>query len=129
MGYGVSGGVFQTRYVEDVVEDLIDQKTGKVIPQNFKIQIPKISALDFDWSTIIKDDQQVQTVGTHWPLSRALTKEMRTGMERTGLCMGCHREMTNEALWSKVAQPGQLTDEAHIELMNKMFKAYAEKKK
>ena len=126
MGYGISGGVFQTRYVEDIVEDLIDQKTGKVIPSNYKIQIPKIEALDFDWSTIIKDDQQVQTVGTHWPLSRALTKEMRMGMERTGLCMGCHREMGNAKLWSKVAQPGQLTDEQHIELMNKAFKAYAE---
>ncbi|MEA3278958.1 MAG: hypothetical protein U9Q81_27430 [Pseudomonadota bacterium] len=65
-------------------------------------------------------------VGTHWPLSRSLTKEMRTAMERTGLCMGCHREMTNEELWSKVATEGQLSDEQHIELMNQMFKAYAD---
>ena len=125
MGYGISGGVFQTRYPEDIVEDLIDQKTGQVIPGTFKVQIPKIEALDFDWSTIIKDGQQVQTVGTHWPLSRALPKEMRDAMDRTGLCMGCHREMTNEELWGKVAAPGQLNDEQHIELMNKLFKAYA----
>ena len=129
MGYGISGGVFQTRYPEDIVEDLIDQKNGQVIPGQYKIQIPKIADLDYDWSTIIKDDQQVQTVGTHWPLSRALTKEMRTGMERTGLCMGCHREMSNAELWAKVAQPGQLNDAQHIELMNKMFKAYAESQK
>ena len=126
LGYGISGGVFQTRYPEDIVEDLIDQKNGQVIPGQYQIQIPKIADLDYDWSTIIKDDQQVQTVGTHWPLSRALTKEMRMGMERTGLCMGCHREMTNAELWSKVAEPGQLNDEQHIELMNKMFKAYAD---
>jgi hypothetical protein len=125
MGYGISGGVFQTRYVEDIVEDLIDQKTGKVIPKNHQIQIPKIEALDFDWSTIIKDDQQVQTVGTHWPLSRALPKEMRDAMDRTGLCMGCHREMSNAELWAKVAEPGRLTDEQHIELMNKMLQAYS----
>ncbi|KAG1661923.1 DnaJ subfamily C member 3 [Nymphon striatum] len=108
LGYGIAGGVFQTRYVEDVVEDLIDQKSGKPIPKpgNYKIQIPKIADLDFDWSTIIKDGQQVQTVGTHWPLSRSLPKEMRDGMERTGLCMGCHREMSNEELWGKVATPG-----------------------
>ena len=124
-GYGIAGGVFQNRYVEDVVEDLIDQKTGKVIPTNYKIQIPKIKALDFDWSTIIKDGQQVQTVGTHWPLSKALPKEMRDAMNRTGLCMGCHREMTNAELWDKVSTQGSLNDEQHIELMNKLLKAFA----
>ncbi len=128
IGYGIAGGVFQTRYVEDIVEDLIDQKTGRPIPKegNYKIQVPKIADLDFDWSTIIKDGEQVQTVGTHWPLSRALPKEMREAMERTGLCMGCHKEMSNDALWSKVANPGQLNNEQHLELMNKALKAYAE---
>ena len=129
MGYGISGGVFQTRYPVDIVEDLIDQKTGQVIPGRHVIQIPKIADLDYDWSTIIKDDQQVQTVGTHWPLSRALPKEMRDGMERTGLCLGCHREMSNEELWSKVAQPGTLTDNEHIEMLNKLLKTYAASKK
>ena len=129
LGYGISGGVFQTRYVEDIVEDLIDQKTGKVIPGRYQIQIPKIEAMDFDWSTIVKDGQQVQTVGTHWPLSKALTPEMRAAMERTGLCMGCHREMSNDLLWAKVAKDGQLNDAQHIELMNQMFKAYAESMK
>ncbi len=128
MGYGISGGVFQTRYPVDIVEDLIDQRNGKVIPRNYQIQIPKIEALDFDWSTIIVDDQQVQTVGTHWPLSRALTKDMRDAMDRTGLCMGCHREMTNAELWAKVSEEGRLNDEQHIELMNKMLKAYSERK-
>ena len=130
MGYGISGGVFQTRYTENVIEDLIDQKTGKPIPRRYKVQIPKIEGMDFDWSTIVnKKGEQVQTVGTHWPLSRALTKKMRDGMQRTGLCMGCHREMTNEQLWGKVATKGTLTDEQHIELMNNMLKAYAGKKK
>ena len=124
-GYGISGGVFMTRSTEDIVEDLIDQKTGKVIPKNYKIQIPKISKLDIDLSAIIKDGQQVQTVGTHWPLSRALTGEMRKAMNRTGLCMGCHREMTNDQLWKKVATKGQLNDEQHIELMNKLLRTYA----
>lgn len=128
MGYGISGGVFQTRYPVDIVEDLIDQKTGQVIPGRHKIQIPKIADLDYDWSTIIKDGQQVQTVGTHWPLSRALPKEMRDGMERTGLCLGCHREMTNAELWNKVSTPGTLTDAQHIEMLNKLLKDYAASK-
>ncbi len=127
-GYGISGGVFMLRNTEDIIVDLIDQKNGKVIPRNTQIQIPKIGALDFDWSTIIKDGQQVQTVGTHWPLSRALPKEMREAMDRTGLCMGCHRETNNAKLWAKVNTKGSLTDKQHIELMNKMLKAYSKTK-
>ena len=128
LGYGIAGGVFQTKYPTDIVEDLIDQKTGKVIPKRHQIQVAAIPKLDFDWSTIVKDGQQVQTVGTHWPLSRALPKEVRDGMERTGLCLGCHREMTNTELWEKVAQPGTLTDDEHIEMLNKLLKHYAETK-
>ena len=129
LGYGISGGVFQTRYPVDIVADLIDQKTGQVIPGRHQIQVPKIADLDYDWSTIIKDGQQTQTVGTHWPLSRSLPKEMRDGMERTGLCLGCHREMTNAELWEKVSTPGTLNDQEHIEMLNRLLKSYAETKK
>jgi hypothetical protein len=131
MGYGIGGGLFMTRNAEDVIEDLIDQKTGKPIPSRYKIQISKIDGLNIDLSTIIdKDGNQVQTVGTHWPLSRALPKEKRDAMLRTGLCMGCHREMNQEKLWASVATPGALNDQQHIELMNKMFQAYvAEQRK
>ncbi|MFV2061528.1 MAG: cytochrome C, partial [Gammaproteobacteria bacterium] len=129
MGYGISGGVFMARTTENVIEDLMDQKTGKPIPKQYKIQISKIDGMDFDWSTIINQKgEQVQTVGTHWPLSRALPKKMRVAMERTGLCMGCHFEMGNDKLWEKVSTEGQITDKQHIELMNKMLKAYAESK-
>ena len=130
LGYGISGGVFQTRYTENVVEDLIDQKTGKPIPTRYQIQIPAIPGMDFDWSTIVNEKgEQVQTVGTHWPGSRALPKETRDAMQRTGLCMGCHREMSNEQLWNKVATEGSMNDEQHIELMNQMLKAFAESMK
>jgi hypothetical protein len=33
--------------------------------------------------------------------------------------------MTNAELWSKVSEPGRLTDAQHIELMNKMLQAYS----
>ena len=128
MGYGISGGVFQAKYTKDIVEDLIDQSTGKVIPKNYKIQINKIPTLENDWSTIVdKDGNQVQVVGSHWPLSRALNKEERTGMDRTGLCMGCHREMTNEELWKKVSTSGTLNMKEHIEKMNKFLHTAAGK--
>lgn len=128
-GYGISGGVFQTRYTEDIIEDLMDQKTGKPIPTNYKVQIQKIPGMDFDWSTIVNaDGDQVQTVGTHWPMSRSLTKAQRDGMNRTGLCMGCHQHMTDVELWGKVATDGVMTDEQHFELMNQAFRAFAESK-
>jgi hypothetical protein len=34
--------------------------------------------------------------------------------------------MTNAELWAKVAEEGQLNNEQHLELMNKMLKAYSE---
>jgi len=49
-------------------------------------------------------------------------------MERTGLCLGCHREMTNAELWEKVSTPGTLTDQEHIELLNQILKDYAASK-
>ena len=111
---------------EDVVEDLIDQRTGEVIPANYKIQIPKIEGMDFDWSVIVNaDGKQVQTVGTHWPLSRSLTQEQRDGMNRTGLCMGCHQNMSDVELWGKLNTPGRLTDAEHTALMGTMFDAWA----
>ncbi len=124
-GYGVNGGRFLTRLDEDVVEDLIDQRTGEVIPKNHKVQIPAVPAMEWDWSTIINPEtgEQVQTVGTHWPGSRALNDTERKGLTRTGLCMGCHREMKNADLWGKVSTPGRLTDEEHIEKMNALLRA------
>jgi hypothetical protein len=129
MGYGISGGVFQAQYPKDHVSDLIDQSTGKVIPKNYQIQIHKIPNLKNDWSTIIdKDGNQVQVVGTHWPLSRALNKKEREGMDRTGLCMGCHQNMTDKELWDKVSTDGSLNMSEHIEKMNQMLHAEAAKK-
>ena len=50
---------------------------------------------------------------------------MRDAMDRTGLCTGCHREMTNELLWAKVSTDGRLNDKEYIELMNKLLIEYA----
>ncbi len=128
LGYGIAGGVFQTRYAEPIVEDLIDQRTGEVIPQRYQIQIEAIPGLYFDWSTIIDTaGNQVQTVGTHWPLSRALNADERSRLQRTGLCMGCHREMTNEQLWNAVSNPGRLTMPEHTELMNALLRSAAQR--
>ncbi len=128
-GYGISGGVFQTRYSEPIVEDLIDQRTGEVIPKNYQIQIPAIPRLKWDWSVIVDPEgYQVQTVGTHWPASRALNNEERAVLVRTGLCLGCHLEMENEDLWEAVSTPGSLETDAHTKHMNDVLQSYARSK-
>jgi len=125
LGLGIGGGVFQARYAEEIVEDLTNQKTGNPIPQNHQVQISSIPSLDFDWSRIVNEDgTQIATVGTHWPLSRALSKDERERITRTGLCMGCHREMRNKDLWNAVSTQGRLNDSEHIELMNKLLRTY-----
>jgi hypothetical protein len=47
-------------------------------------------------------------------------------MERTGVCFGCHQLMGDEKFWSKVTQPGYLTDQEHWDLMRKAIEAFAE---
>ncbi len=126
-GFGIEGGAFMFRNNEDVIVDLMDIKTGEVIPENHVIQSSKMNGIDFDLSTIINEKgEQVQTVGSHWPLSRALTQDIIDSMDRVGLCIGCHKETSNEALWKEVSTPGQISDEEHTELMNKMLKRYGE---
>ena len=46
-------------------------------------------------------------------------------MERTGLCMGCHQNMANEAFWAKVNDPGWASNEIHRSVMNQAVRAYA----
>jgi hypothetical protein len=51
---------------------------------------------------------------------------MREKMERTGVCMGCHQNMTNDMLWKKVnTNPGILTDKDHINKVNAILHGYA----
>ncbi len=36
--------------------------------------------------------------------------------------------MTNAELWSKIAQPGRLLNDEHIELMNRLLRAETERR-
>jgi len=128
LGYGIMGGRFMKGYDEGFT---IDMKTaqGELIPQQTKIQSQAIPTLDHDLSRIVTEDgEQLVTVGSHWPLTGPLPQEMRDKMERTGLCMGCHQNMTNEELWDAVNSEKFLTNEEHQEVMDKAVHALAEKK-
>jgi len=128
LGYGIDGGIYQNRYAEDIITDLPDPRTGEPLAKNYQVQIPAIPDLAFDWSQIVDPEtgEQVATVGSHWPLSRSLPAEMRENMNRSGLCMGCHKEMTNEKVWSVVSTPGTLSNAEHLDLMHKMRLTYYE---
>jgi len=49
-------------------------------------------------------------------------------MDRMGLCMGCHKEMTNPKVWQAVSTPGTLNNVQHIDLMHKMLIEYMKSK-
>lgn len=127
-GLGIGGGTFGVKQSMDLVEDLIDAKTGEIIPKKYSVQIPGIPKLTFDWSKIVeRDGTQVATVGTHWPMSRAFNKEKLDTVLRAGTCMGCHQNMSEKALWEKISTEGKLDPVKHLEMMNKMIKFMADK--
>ena len=126
-GLGIGGGSFGQKQNVDIVEDLINSATGKVIPKRHSVQIPGIPDLDIDWSQVVnRDGVQLTTVGTHWPMSRPFNKEELDHFLRAGTCIGCHRYMGKMDVWSKVQMEGILTQKKHEELMGKMLKKAAE---
>jgi hypothetical protein len=114
LGYGIGGGRFQTGYSQVIVEDLIDAATGEIIPGRIQIQIEAIPDLE-----------KLQTVGSHWPLSRPLNNEERNRIERIGACLGCHQNRADRVFWDEqiIAQYGSAqTAEQHTEIINQMIR-------
>ncbi len=125
LGYGIEGGRFMLGQEKDRVVDL--EMVNQPIPKSAKAQIPAIPKLDHDLSAIVdRADKQLVSVGSHWPLSGPLPKEMRDKMERSGLCMGCHEHAGEDKLWAAVNTPEFTSNEAHQEVMDKAMKALAE---
>ncbi len=122
LGYGMEDGIYQARYTENIVVDL-ETGDGEIIPQNTSVQITAVPDLMMDWSRIVtREGEQLQTVGSHWPLSRPLNNEERAVMERTGVCMGCHKEMADVEFWKSVSTPDRLDNAEHDEHMNLILK-------
>ncbi|PRY23235.1 hypothetical protein CLV78_105291 [Aliiruegeria haliotis] len=128
LGYGISGGRFMQGYENGFIVDL-ETASGEIIPQQHQYQSQPVPSLDHDLSRIVTEDgKQLVSVGSHWPLTGPLPQEMREKMERTGLCMGCHQNMTNEELWDKVNSPEFVTNEEHQDVMDQAIHALADKK-
>jgi len=128
LGYGISDGRFMQGYDKGFVVDL-ETYLGQTIPGKSQLQSQPVPKLNHDLSQIVtRDGEELVTIGSHWPLTGPLTQEQRTKMERTGLCMGCHQNMTDEALWAKVNSPAFVDNEAHQAVMDQAIHALAEKK-
>jgi hypothetical protein len=129
LGYGIEDGRFMQGYEKDLIVDLTDAM-GHVIPSKATVQSPAIPKLDHDLSQIVtRDGKQLVSVGSHWPLTGPLPQEIREKMERTGVCMGCHGQQSDEAFWQKVSKKGWLDNDAHQSLMKKAIEAYSATKK
>ncbi len=103
---------------------------GELIPGQTQMQSQAIPSLDHDRSRIVTEDgEQLVTVGSHWPLTGPLPQEMRDKMERTGLCMGCHQNMTDAEVWDAVNSEKFVNNEEHQAVMDEAVHALAEDRK
>ena len=121
LGYGKKDSLIDQD--KNVKIDLQDLATGKFASSHATVQMEAIPGMNFGWSKVVtRDGKQLANVGSHWPASRPLDQDMRVKMERTGVCMGCHQNMTNKELWKKVnTHPGILTDKDHINKVNSIL--------
>ena len=127
LGYGISGGRFLQGYDKGFTVDL-ETAFGQIIPGVTQLQSQPVPKLDHDLSQIVtREGEVLVTVGSHWPLTGPLSAEQRAKMERTGLCMGCHQNMTNDDLWAKVNTPAFVDNEQHQDVMDQAVHALAEK--
>jgi len=124
LGYGINGGEYMKGNDQDLYVELVDAE-GNLLTDHAQVQMQGIPDLGQDWSQIIDPEtgKQLMTVGSHWPGSGPLSEDQRTRMERVGLCMGCHQNMTDTAFWTDkvIATYGQIvTNDDHINLMNQL---------
>jgi hypothetical protein len=121
LGYGIQDGQFMQKQGQDLYIDLQDLRTKEYVPANKTVQIKAVPGMNHDWSQVVtRDGKQLQTVGTHWPDSRPLDQDQRERMEKTGLCMGCHQNMSNKQLWDKLNTDKKLNAQEHINKMHEL---------
>ncbi|MEK7990633.1 MAG: hypothetical protein VSS52_006470 [Thiotrichaceae bacterium] len=125
LGYGIEDGRFNKKMSTPMYVDL-ETAQGEIIPSKTQIQSQAVPGLDWDLTQIVtRDGKQLVSSGSHWPLTGPLSQEQREKMERTGVCMGCHKEMTNDELWSKVNSDKVLNDQEHIDRVNQLLRKAA----
>ena len=111
LGYGTHDGRYLKGYVDGVYVDIKNEK-GQLVTKTAQYQISPIPDLPMDLDQIVtRENEQLQTVGSHWPKSGPLTKEVRDNMERVGVCLSCHQELPHgRFVYRTIAKVGEYLD-------------------
>ena len=91
LGYGTHDGRYLKAYSKGVYVD-VATATGEIVSDSARLQINPIPDLTMGYDQIVnREDEQLQTVGHHWPLSGPIPKATRDRMEKIGTCITCHK--------------------------------------
>ena len=114
------------RYSSGIYVDIMNEK-GQLVTKTAQYQISPVPDLPMDLDQIInREDQQLQTVGHHWPMSGPLSKEVRDNMERVGVCLSCHKDIpSGRFVYRVISEVGDFlgmipkTDQEHQQLIGR----------
>ncbi len=110
---------------QKVIMDLKDSN-GVILSKNAKTYFNSIDNLEMDWSKFVdKNGTQLQTVGHHFKLSRALNKEELDKLNREGICISCHNSIPNGNL--AINLMNHLKEIADIKIDNNIHKEIVNK--
>lgn len=123
-GYGINNGVYDQKPETARYADVVDSN-GDNVSKFTKAQINAIKQLHGDFMQLIDSTgNQLQTIDSHWPLSRPLTEQQRNALARGGTCMACHQDIPNGSIpikmLGKIAEVANLdfsSEKAHSELL------------
>jgi len=125
MGFGIGEGKLFVNPGKTLIVDLMTAD-GEIIPKKITIQKPAIKNLNFDWSRVIDENYtQLVTVGHHWSLSRALSKDELRALDRRGVCLSCHQTIPNKDL--AVSLMVHIASTAGVKIDNDMHKTILHK--
>jgi len=98
MGYGIESGMLMSSPANDHIVD-ISTADGKLLSINSKIQISAVENQNMDWSRFVDENgTQLQTVGHHFKLSGPLSNEQRAKLDRSNVCLSCHKSVPDKDL-------------------------------
>jgi len=131
LGLGVDGAKTTGNPSQVTIVDLMTAD-GRVLPHGVDEQIPAIPNLDHDYSRFVDENgTQLQTVGHHWKLSSALSKEQSKAIDRRGVCLSCHvnipeGDLAVSAMVHASEMVGvEIDNEVHGSILNKVIRLSA----
>ncbi len=98
LGYGIDGGRSMRSPGDELIVD-IETVDGTILSNRARPQLAAVDNIAADWSRIVDENgNQLQTIGHHFKLSRALNNDERSRMSRQGACLACHQDIPDASL-------------------------------